>query len=339
MTSRRNLLMGLGLAAPAVLGGNAAAGPRCGGRSTLGVDAATPGSPVTIPDTDCFDMRAASSGALYRIKTAWPSAPPQEGALHPLIILLDGDDYFEMFVEMARILAYAGEAPQAVIAGIGYPAEDRNAFVKARLRDFTWVPDKPHEALVAKIAGGAEGIKSGGGARFLDFIDKQLKPELARRHGASLDEASLFAHSLGGLFALNTLFADSGSFRSYAISSPPLLWADNHILNEEKKYAKAHADLHARVILAIGGEETSLSHVLGLPEEFKAIETDFVEAMGAPDPLAQLSSFYETLAGRAYPGLDLEFQVLEGESHTSVAPAAFLRALRRLSAAPSAPGR
>lgn len=328
MTDRRRLLMGLGLAAPVALGGGAAASPGCGGRSTLGGAAATTGSPVTIPDTDCFDMRASSSGAAYRIKTAWPSSPPADGVAHPLIVLLDGDDYFEMFVEMARMLAYAGEAPQAVIAGVGYPQDDRNAFVKARLRDFTWVGDAPHEALVAKIAGGAEGIEPGGGARFLDFIDKELKPELARRHGAG--EASLFAHSLGGLFALNALFAKPESFARYAISSPPVLWADNHILEAETRYAKDHDNLRARVMLAIGGEETSLAHVLGLPEEFKAIEADFVEAMGEPDPLAQLSGFYGTLAGRRYPGLDLDFHVFEGESHTSVAPAAFLRALRRL---------
>ncbi len=334
MTDRRSLLLGIGLAAPAVLGGQAAAGPGCSAGSTLGRTAAAAGSAVSIPDTDFFDMRAASSGAEYRIKTAWPAGPAADGAAHPLIVLLDGDDYFEMFVEMARMLAYAGEAPQAVIAGVGYPTVERNAIVKARLRDFTWARDEPHEKLVAAIAGGPEGVEPGGGASFLDFIENELKPEVARRHGADASNASLFAHSLGGLFALNALFARPACFRRYAISSPPVLWAGNRIVDIEKAYAESHDDLGARVMLAIGGEETSLGHVLGLPEEFKAIEADFVEAMGAPDPLAQLSDFHRTLAARDYPGLDLDYRVFEGESHTSVAPAAFLRALRRLFAAP-----
>jgi len=275
-------------------------------------------------------MRSAN-GRDYRIMVSLPSREVfPEPSVFPTVFLLDANEYFPLVAELARYFSYARECPPVVVVGVGYPVAQMSDTVKLRLTDYTWAVDEKHEALVSKIAGGSEGVASGGGEAFLRFIDEELKPAIAARYPADVEDTTLFGHSLGGLFAVETLFTRPESFSRYSISSPPILWADNDVVRREAAFARANDSLSARVLFAAGSEETSLEHVLGFPEELSAIEREFVASMHSPNPLQQLKTFHRKVAARRYKGLALDLQIFAGESHTSVANVVLARALRTL---------
>lgn len=285
---------------------------------------------VILQNSDRFDMHSAASGAAYRIGVSWPQAEREGGACFPVVFLLDGFDYFEMVASMAAWLAAAGECPPLVIVGVGYPVSSPAETIRPRLRDFTWVSDAPHDALVRTLSGDDTPVEMAGGENFLRFIEDELKPHISSQYAANVGDASLFCHSLGGLFGLEVLLRAPESFSRYAMSSPPILWAGKDILHTERLYAESHDDLPVKLLLSAGSQETTLEHVLNLPEELAETQSDFVRSLGSPNPLEQLAEFHAALAGRNYAGLDMALQIFPGESHTSTAAVAFLRGLRTL---------
>jgi len=285
---------------------------------------------VIIPDSDRFDIRAAGTGTAYRVSVGLPLPADTHGGPPPMLCLLDAHDHFRLFVDLARSLAEAGDIVPLLIVGIGYPTDDPMEIIARRLYDFTFVGDPLHEALVRRIVGRGHVVRAGGADGFLHFIETELTPAIVARYGAVAAGPALAGHSLGGLLGLYALFSGRGGFSRYAISSPPLLWAADALAAQEAAYARSHADLPALLSLAAGAEETSLSHVLGLPDHLKPVERAFIAAVGDPDPLEQLDHFQRTLASRRYPSLVMDHHVFAGEGHAAVAAVAFRRALRVL---------
>ncbi|MCW3838101.1 alpha/beta hydrolase [Sphingomonas canadensis] len=282
---------------------------------------------VTIPGTDSFDIAPADGGKPYRISVALPGAGPEPFGV---AVLLDPHLLFGLATDLSRALAASGAIPPLILVGIGYPAQDIAEIVLRRTLDFTFEPDAPHEALIRQLMGPEREVRSGGGARFLEFIARELLPGVARRYPADIAAPMLIGHSLGGLFGLGALFSGASPFARYALSSPPVLWAQEAILRTEARHAAAHRDLPARLFLGAGGEETSLARVLGLPPEMKETERAFSAAFGDPDPVAQLRRLHRALSGRGYPGLRSSLHIFDGESHASVPAPALARALPTL---------
>lgn len=333
MTDRRKFLFSAaGVACSGFIAASAAcASPLKKGSSATGSDRDSEPCQTggALLNTEVFEMQSGSSGVHYRIKVAWPVVGDSH-ARFPVVFLLDANDYFDLFVAMSRSLAFAGECPQLIIVGIGYPVDSLAETIRPRLRDFTWVADAQHGALVAVLTNTDEPIEMAGGEEFLRFINEDLKTYVGQNYAADVGNSALFGHSLGGLFALSTLFSQPASFERYSISSPPLLWANEHIFREETEYASKHDDLPVQLLLGAGSLETSLAHVLGFGEEMAQFERDFIAEMGAPDPLSQLGQFHAQLSRRAFPNLHMSYQIFEGESHASVAAVAFVRGLRTL---------
>jgi predicted alpha/beta superfamily hydrolase len=119
---------------------------------------------------------------------------------------------------------------------------------------------------------------------------------------------ALAGFSFSGLFAAYVWLYDSNTFSRYLIGSPSLWWDNGMILKAEAAKAESDKGLHGRVFLSIGGDE---SEELSL---FKNLTT--------------------TLKTHAYPNLQLETHIFEGENHLSVVEATFSRGLRFLYAKP-----
>lgn len=270
-----------------------------------------------------FDMLSRDTGADHRIHVFIPSETRPDARL-PVVYLLDADGHFPLFTEIVRVLIDAGDIPPVAVVGIGYPVQSMADTITLRLRDYTPVGDAPHAALLRKIVGEGPEIREGGADAFLRFIETDLKPRIAQRYPVDNANAALVGHSLGGLFGLHVLLSRPESFRYYGISSPPILWADGNLLAREADWAKRHHDLRATLFLGVGGKERTLAHVLALPPELKAEETEIIARLGNPDPVAQLADFETRLRGRAYPRLRYPgLQVFDGESHGGVVVPAF----------------
>lgn len=272
---------------------------------------------------ETFDMSSRDTGADHRIHVFIPPET-SPGAKLPVVYLLDADGHFALFTEIVRVLIDAGDIPPLAVIGIGYPVRSMADTITLRLRDYTPVGDAPHAALVRRIVGEGPEIRAGGADAFLRFIETDLKPRIAQRYPVDNANAALVGHSLGGFFGLHVLLSHPDSFRYFGITSPPVLWADGHLLAREADWAKRYRDLKATLFLGVGGKERTLAHVLALPPELKAEETEIVARLGNPDPLSQLTDFETRLRSRAFPGLHYPgLRVFDGESHGSVVVPAF----------------
>ncbi len=253
-----------------------------------------------------FDILSTATQQTHRIQVAVP--PPVSSAEtsleYPVIYLLDANGYFDLFVDMVRLLTNSGDLPPMVIVGVGYPVDTFAQTIPLRLRDYSPVRDIPHEKLVSKLLNDPE-ISTGKAPAFLAFINTELKPVIEARYPVDSKNAALFGHSLGGLFALHVLLEAPDSFTSYCILSPAIVWGQNEILDRAHKYVNTHDDLDASVFMAIGDRERSLAAVLGLPAAYKEDQDQLTRLLGNPDPVNLVQQFSDLLIAQNYTDLEM----------------------------------
>lgn len=158
---------------------------------------------------------AGPGGRPFDLLMATPEGePPPRG--WPCLIVLDGGRFFGAAAGAANALAHrtgkTGVAP-LVIAAVRHRPE-AGEVEDQRALDFTSTPCP--EATWTRPQGGA--------AAFRAFLLETILP--AVRAAAEVDEErlTLFGHSLGGLFVLETLEAAPDAFSGWVAFSPSLWW-------------------------------------------------------------------------------------------------------------------
>jgi predicted alpha/beta superfamily hydrolase len=144
---------------------------------------------------------------------------------------------------------------------------------------------------------------TGGAADFLQILEKEIIPYIETNYKTNKDR-SLAGHSLGGLFALYTLFHEPALFQKYLISSPSLYWNDFEMLGEETEYyGSRHKILQARIFISAGSLE--------------------------PDPMTpDIKQLVNLIRQRHYQGLEITEYVVPEETHLSVIPFSLSRGMR-----------
>ena len=251
---------------------------------------------ATIPDTEVRSVHSAIVDENFGISVALPRGYTSSDADYPVLYMTDADMWFAAATQIIRFMQVREELPQMLLVGIGYGAEDTREWRTRRRRDLTpsHVPDEA-------------GRPSGGAADFLRFIREELMPFVNENYRTSSDNA-LAGGSLGGLFALYTLFHAPDAFQRYIISSPSIGWDDRVTLDYEAEYAATHSDLPATIFMSVGGLEETPG--------------------GESRMITNMRQLADSLLSRCYPNLRLETVVFEGETHVSVIPAATSRGLR-----------
>jgi len=257
--------------------------------------AAVPG--YTMPSTQAFDL-ASDKGEIYRIFVSYPATPaPPEG--FPVLYVLDGNAMFAGFAETRRIQEFY-DVGKSIVVGVGYPGDQ--AYDTRRLNDYTGgPPPKPWSDKLGQA-------RSGGWDIFLDFLTGKLRSEIGTRFKIDRDRQALFGHSLGGLFAVHTLYSRPGAFHAIIAASPSLFWQDKEMLAAERDFA---ARLQAGKIAKVG----RLMVVAGDLEE-TALEKWDAEA------------FIQRLAPLSAYGLRTRSEIYAGEGHMTVPSRAVSDALR-----------
>jgi predicted alpha/beta superfamily hydrolase len=167
----------------------------------------------------------------YLIQLSVPSGEvPAEG--FPVLYLLDGNAAFESASNIARSLGGGGNrlglSPVAIVA-IGYP-QQKTFDVQKRALDYTPKASAEFQKQAKYPYGGAD--------QFLQFIEKELKPEIQKKIKINLQQQSLFGHSFGGLFVLHTFFTQPQSFQRYIATSPSLWFDDYALLQTQANWLK-----------------------------------------------------------------------------------------------------
>lgn len=286
---------------------------------------------VSLPGTEVRKLSSEIVGQEFRLLIATPERPSSSpDVTYPVLYLLDADISFPLVLQVALSLQNGFELPPVLIVGIGYAGGPREGMVQ-RNRDYTPTEEAIYMKFAAQWSGGRR-VETGGAAKFLRFIREELQPFIEENYPADPDDATVFGHSFGGLFAAYTLFHAPDTFERYILGSPALWWDQRVLFQDEAKYAQAHKDLKARVYVAAGGQETAehdAAQLARLPEAMRRPMLEMQEALGGSAQMVEvIEPFVATLEKRKYPSLELTLQIFEGETHGSVPPMIVSRGLR-----------
>jgi predicted alpha/beta superfamily hydrolase len=238
-------------------------------------------------------LHSAIVGDDYKLSVALPPGYNTSHSSYPVLYVTDANSNFAAAAQTTKRLIQEKQIPPMIVVGIGYRTDSLAKIL--RLRDMT--PD--HDPSLRRSHAGRSSL-------FLRFIKEELMPYVQKSYNASSD-ASYAGMAIGGVFGLYVLFHDPETFHRYLIASPSIWYDSSVIFKTEQDYTRTHHDLSARAFLSVGGREESEANFTRMETNIKRLE--------------------EALLTRHYSSLHLRTQVLDGETHFSVYPAALTAGL------------
>ena len=279
---------------------------------------------VTLPDSEVHVLPSPQIGEDFEIWVAQPANNPRFPASDPprVLYVLDANIFFGTAVEMTRIMhALFAELPPILVVGIAYPSEDPKVHGELRNRDFTPSSDPGYTQMGRQMDPNwqpllPEGQRMGGADNFLAYLCETVQPFIGERYRIDAATGILFGSSLGGLFALYTMLSVPQSHAAYIVASPAIWWDDAMLFGLVAERASEHDDLPVQAYFAAGALEQ--------PEDGKAPWLARFKMVSNLQKMAQL------LSSRGYPSLELNIEILAGETHTTAVPTALTHGLRVL---------
>ena len=168
---------------------------------------------------------------------------------YPVMYLLDGSSHIDHTSSSSRYLAGIGASPGIIIVGI-------NNIERA----YDLTPIKDEEAQ----------FKTGGGDKFIDFIDQELKPYINKNY-RTIDYNIFTGHSLGGLMTVYALINRSEVFDAYFAFSPSLWLKKDDMMALASKAFKNKPNLNKYLYINLGNEQG------GMIPAFDAFEKILIE--------------------------------------------------------------
>ncbi len=164
------------------------------------------------------------SNILNESRKIWVHLPESAGdgklneTKYPVLYLLDGPGHFYSVTGMIKQLSTTNGntiVPEMIIIGI--PNTDRS-------RDMT-----PTHVETDFFTGDSIQYASGGGNKFLDFMEDELMPYIEKTYPVSTYK-TFVGHSFGGLAVINSLITRPHLFNNYVAIDPSLWWDDEVLL-------------------------------------------------------------------------------------------------------------
>ena len=210
-------------------------------------------------------------GDAFDIYVSVPDDYMESDMSYPVLYVLDGDVAYGMATSIARYLQIGGNIPELIVVGIGYGTVDKLTG-NERKRDY-----RPGE--------------NRGAEKFLSFLNKELFPYIDSTYRTIPGERTINGYSIGGLFALYTLFTQPGTFNRYVVGSPYLTWKNGIIYNYEENSPEKIDDKNINIFISVGSEESDKKYFNPINEIVTKIQE------------------------HNYSGLHMETKVFDGSTH------------------------
>lgn len=253
--------------------------------------------PITIGESLRIDSKIMAESRQINIYLP-AEFKKEEAKNYGVVYLLDGG-LDEDFIHISGLVQYVTfpwiqQLPPVIVVGIGNTD---------RKRDMTF----PTRVMNEKN----KFPTSGGSARFIDFLEKEVIALIKERYQIS-GPSYLIGQSLAGLLATEVVMTRPSLFDNYIIVSPSVWWDNGSILKRE---ALQLGQLRANIYLAVGKEGLAPS------EEPHVMEVDVnLLAEKIKDKLPSESRFY--------------FDYLPAENHATIGHQAVYNAIRWLASKP-----
>jgi predicted alpha/beta superfamily hydrolase len=207
---------------------------------------------------------------------------------YPVLYLLDGDAHFRSTTGVMQYMSTGNggntQIPEMIVVAI--PNMDR-------MRDLS--PTHSTVDLDGKEMPFFE--TSGGGDRFLQFIEEELQPEIESSYRTKHFNV-LVGHSLGGLLAAHAMLESRKNFQAYIAIDPALWWDEGVMIRRAKDQIQNAERLSGQIYLSMANTEMP-----GFDQNlFKG-------------PLTEFSALLKTAES---PDFRSELQYFGAEDHSSV---------------------
>jgi predicted alpha/beta superfamily hydrolase len=173
---------------------------------------------------------------------ALPKGYNDSEARYPVLYVLDGEFFFyqaQASVQFLSECTYIRTHPMPQMLVVGIINVDRN-------RDYT----PTH----APVQGNLRYPTSGGGAKFLDFLQSELIPLIDARYRTQ-PYRILSGWSFGGLFTVHTYLEHPESFSAYLAISPSLWWEQDSPVKRAKDLIADRKVDSRPLVVTLGAQE------------------------------------------------------------------------------------
>ena len=243
---------------------------------------------VDIPGSEVRKLTSSIvAGQEYELHVLLPSGYATSTKKYPVVYLMDSQWDFPDIKSIYGQQYFDGFIPEVIVVGITWGGVNPNPD-SLRARDYT----PTNEARL---------IQSGGADKFLDFIKKELFPFVETNYKAASDNRTLMGCSLGGLFAIYTLFTHTDMFTGYVAASPAVAWDREVLYKYEKIFAEKKITQPVRVYMTVGDVER-----------------------GSP----VFEKFASAMKDRKYSNVNLRSKVLENTGHSGTKSETYTRGLQ-----------
>jgi len=188
------------------------------------------------------------SNVLNEDREIWvrmPIAAQGKKERYPALYITDAGGNINEIGSTIDFLADNNSIPPLIVVGIANTD---------RIRDLT-----PSHADVKHSDGTVDAMPtSGGGDKFLDFIQTELIPEIEKRY-ATHPYRILAGHSLGGLFTIHAMINRPALFNAYIATSPSLWWDDFHTLHQAQEFFAKQKEFKKSLFFSLASEGGDMS--------------------------------------------------------------------------------
>jgi predicted alpha/beta superfamily hydrolase len=202
------------------------------------------------------------SKILNEDRVVWVRMPYgfQENERYTVLYMTDAGPQVNEMAAVADFLAGEHLMPKIIVVGI---------VNTDRTRDLT-----PSRGSIRHSDGTVSQFpNSGGGDKFLDFLETELMPDVERRY--QTQPYRIFAgHSLGGLMAIHALINRPGLFNGYIAVSPALQWDDGKTFHQAEAFFKGTKELNSALYFSASTERDGPGDLVDMFNRFKALLTE-----------------------------------------------------------------
>ena len=193
------------------------------------------------PGVTTLKINSAVLGEERTILVRVPAGYETNKHRYPVLYMTDGNAHIGHTSSTIEFLARNGRMAEMIVVGITNTD---------RTRDLSPTHVK------TTVAGGSSELQfptSGGGDKFLKFIETELIPQIEKSYRTQPYRV-LAGHSLGGLFAIHAMISRPELFNSYVAVSPALQWDNQVVVKRAEDFFKARKEWEGTLFMSIGRE-------------------------------------------------------------------------------------
>lgn len=261
-------------------------------------------------DLKVYDLPTSANGIDYQLIVRAPLRQPAEGEKSSTFYFLDAAANMTAAATMSYNYEVFNYIPSAYFIGIGYKNEEGTTWKEEnRTRDYTPVEFTPPSGHFLENSR-KDWVGSGGAPAFFDVVETEIIPFVEQTFDVDKTDRVLIGKSTSGLGATYAALNRPGLFNRYLVISPAIWW-DDWMLPRHERWVMRSARETAQTEYPT---ETRLYFAVGEAEERLDLVTD-------------LYVLVNSLRKRRNDNLKVNLEVLPGEQHEGVFPAAFMRGI------------